>query len=66
VLLIKARPWAHVEVDGRRQGTTPIKPLKLYEGTHVVKLTNDEHGTHTTRVAVRPGETTRLVHRFEE
>lgn len=65
-LLVKARPWAHVEVDGVRKGTTPMRPIQLYEGKHIVKLTNtDKKLTHTGQVLIKPGETTKLVHRFE-
>jgi len=64
-LLVKARPWAHVEIDGRRRGTTPMKPIKLYEGHHKVKLINtDKQQAHETEVVIRAAETTKLVHRF--
>lgn len=64
-LMIKVRPWAHVTVNGSRRGTTPFKPLMLYEGTYSIKLTNSDHGTHEAQVTVRPGETSRLVHVFK-
>jgi eukaryotic-like serine/threonine-protein kinase len=65
ILMIKVRPWAHVTVNGSRRGTTPFKPLKLYEGTYSVKLTNSDHGTHEAQVTIRPGETSRLVYVFK-
>ena len=65
-LLVKARPWAHVEVDGVRKGTTPMRPIQLYEGKHIVNLINtDKKKTHSEQVLIKPGETTKLVHRFE-
>ena len=64
-LLVKARPWAHVEMNGKRLGTTPMKAIKLYEGRHTITLINtDKNVTHTVQVVIRPGQTTRLVHRF--
>jgi serine/threonine protein kinase len=65
VLVVKARPWAHVDLDGKRVGTTPIKPIRLYEGRHLVKLTNtDKDRIHTIKVWIKPGEATKIVHRF--
>jgi hypothetical protein len=33
-------PWADVEVDGQKVGTTPFAALPLWEGHHVVRLRN--------------------------
>jgi hypothetical protein len=41
-LMIKAKPWAAVFVDGESLGNTPLKPLSLAEGLHSVVLVNDE------------------------
>jgi serine/threonine protein kinase len=66
VLVVKARPWAHVDLDGKRVGTTPIRPIRLYEGQHQVKLTNtDKNQTQTVRVVIKPGEVTKIVRRFQ-
>jgi hypothetical protein len=33
-LSVNAVPWAEVSLDGRAQGTTPLRRLKLRPGTH--------------------------------
>ena len=35
-------PWAHVYIAGKRVGTTPLKPLELWEGDYKVRLLNDD------------------------
>jgi hypothetical protein len=52
-------PWADVEIDGKRVGTTPLAPVPLGEGTHQVTLVME--GKKLTRtVVVRSGETETL------
>jgi serine/threonine-protein kinase len=43
VLAVNVQPWAHVAVDGRRHGTTPLR-LVLPVGERRVRLTNSERG----------------------
>jgi len=43
-LEVNCRPWAHVFVDGRKVGTTPIKDLSVRSGKRRVTLRNDELG----------------------
>jgi hypothetical protein len=39
---VDARPWAHVMVDGKLVGTTPLgSPLELTEGKHVLRFEHD-------------------------
>lgn|GEM_PF-3098913 len=65
-LSVKARPWAHVSVAGMRRGTTPMKPLSLYEGEYRVTLSSDGMKSLSRRVRIRKGQTTSLVHRFRQ
>ncbi|MFH1130637.1 MAG: serine/threonine-protein kinase [Pseudomonadota bacterium] len=64
-LIVKVRPWAYVVIDGVRIGTTPMDPVELPEGTYTVKLTNDSVlEPYVTKVTIRPGQITTLLHRF--
>ncbi len=64
-LVVKVRPWAHVEINGVRKGTTPIKPLSLYEGVYKLKLINTNvNYSYSANVTIRPGQVTKVVHRF--
>jgi len=40
-LKIRVTPWAHVYVDGKLRGTTPLEPLELVAGEHQVELKNE-------------------------
>ncbi len=54
-------PWADIFVDGRKVGTTPMKPFELSAGPHTIELRNGELEVKTTRqVRVRSGETQTL------
>jgi hypothetical protein len=59
-LLLYVRPWANVSVDGRAVGTTPMKPLTLAAGTHVVLLKHNDFAPLTRQVVIEPGRTHRL------
>ena len=39
-LEINVRPWAYVYVDGKEMGMTPLEPLELMVGEHVVLVKN--------------------------
>jgi serine/threonine-protein kinase len=41
-LALKVEPWAYVKLDGRSLGQTPIGKRELYEGPHVLELSNSE------------------------
>ena len=62
-LILKVRPWAKVTLDGKSLGTSPIPPKKVYEGFHVLVLTNENLKVKKRmRVKVEPGkETVRKV-----
>jgi hypothetical protein len=59
-LLLYVRPWANVTVDGQAVGTTPMKPLTLAAGTHVVLLKHNDFAPLTRQVVIEPGRTHRL------
>jgi len=66
-LRILVRPWARVTLDGRLLGVTPLSPIPLYEGTHLLVL--DNNVTNTTKrlhVQVHPGRETVLKVRMDE
>jgi eukaryotic-like serine/threonine-protein kinase len=56
-LVLRIRPWAQVEVDGKNYGVTPMAPIPIWEGEHRVKLTNsDLKKEKTLSVTVAAGE----------
>jgi hypothetical protein len=56
-LKIKVIPWADVYVDGKRKGTTPLKPLELAAGEHTVLVQNRRLGAQRSfRVMIKPNE----------
>ncbi len=44
---VNAKPWAHVYVDGKSVGDTPLRLGRLRAGTHTVKLVNADLGLST-------------------
>jgi serine/threonine protein kinase len=60
-LLIAARPWANVIVDGVSVGMTPMEPLSLSVGRHEVVLEHPSFPRVTRSVVVRPNSTEKLV-----
>jgi serine/threonine-protein kinase len=59
-LLVVARPWADVSVDGVPRGQTPLGRFALPPGPHQVLLTHPDYRNYPRRVVIRPGETFRL------
>jgi hypothetical protein len=56
-LKIRVIPRAHVYVDGEPMGMTPLKPLELPVGEHIVQVKNRELGEERSfRVVVKPNE----------
>jgi len=50
-------PYATVFVDGRRVGETPLKPLELSEGRHVLKFVNTKLAkTVLQAIDLQPGQ----------
>jgi serine/threonine-protein kinase len=62
LLDVNATPWAHVRIDGRDRGETPLLGLSLAPGTHEVELVNEPLGARRVfPVALRPGEHARRI-----
>jgi hypothetical protein len=56
-LKINVTPWAHVYVDGKPMGTTPLKPLELTVGEHIILVKNDKlRREHSSRITIKPNE----------
>jgi serine/threonine-protein kinase len=60
-LLVVARPWADVSVDGVPRGQTPLARIPLAAGPHAILLTHPDYQPYRRRVTIRPGETFRLT-----
>jgi serine/threonine-protein kinase len=43
-LVVVVNPWGNVSVGGRSYGMTPLPPISLPPGTHMVSVTNPELG----------------------
>lgn len=55
-LKLSVTPWADVWVDGKKVGRTPLQPLKLKPGKHVIKLENgDWHVSRKDTVQLTAG-----------
>ncbi len=55
---LRVSPWAHVKLDGKPLGTTPVPVQELYEGVHKLELNNPELGkTKKLEVRIAGGET---------
>jgi serine/threonine-protein kinase len=53
---VQAYPWAHVTIDGKDAGTTPlIAPLELVEGAHTIKLEHDWYQPIERQVEIKGG-----------
>ena len=61
MLQIVVRPWAEVSIDGRVVGTTPMDRLSLPAGSHTLSLRHPGYEALSRSVAVKPGETAKLV-----
>ena len=67
LLVVKVEPWAYVKVDGKQLGQTPIPARPLYEGVHVVELTNTNlNESRRLEVKVKGGETRTVSVNLEE
>ena len=66
-LQVRAKPWAHVRIHGKKIGTTPFEAKELYEGTYTVVLENPTLGqTMERKVVIKPGKTAVLTANFLE
>ena len=55
---LRVLPWAEVEVDGEPRGTTPLRPLSMSAGSHVLRFVHPDYRPLIRRIAVRANETT--------
>ena len=56
-LKINVRPWAYVYVDGKEMGMTPLEPLELMVGEHVVLVKNGKLAEERSfRILIRANE----------
>ena len=55
---VRVLPWAEVEVDGEPRGTTPLRPLTLRAGEHVLRFRHPDFRPLIRRITVRANETT--------
>ncbi len=63
-VVINARPWAQIQIDGRPSGTTP-KTVQLAPGGHSITLMNGGR-TVTKSVTVKAGGEHNVFHNFQE
>jgi hypothetical protein len=59
-LQLAVTPWAEVSVDETSVGTTPVKPIELAPGTHLVRLVHPGFRPLVRKVVIQAGETTTL------
>ena len=65
-LWVRARPWAHVFVDGQPRGLTPMEPFALPAGRHALKLVNEDlHREREEVVVLQPNEKKELRFNLE-
>jgi class 3 adenylate cyclase len=58
-------PWGTVFVDGEERGPSPpLRVLDIAPGAHTIVIHNGGFAPHVERVVIRPGEATRIRHRF--
>jgi serine/threonine-protein kinase len=60
-LLVVARPWGNVRVDGLAMGTTPLETIPLRSGVHTVIVQHPSYEPVERKVTIRAGRTERMV-----
>ncbi len=60
LLQVNALPWAHVLVDGRPVGDTPLGNLRVPLGRHEIRFTHPELGEQVRQVVVSASAPTRV------
>jgi len=66
LLLVVARPWGNVRVDGVGMGTTPLDTISLRAGVHSVVVQHPSYEPVERKVTIRAGQTERIVVDFPE
>jgi hypothetical protein len=64
-LQLLVKPWAEVSLDDKPVGTTPLPPLTLAAGEHVVRLVRPAYQPIRRKLRIQPGQTTRLEVDFQ-
>jgi eukaryotic-like serine/threonine-protein kinase len=64
-LLVSARPWANVFVDGVSKGSTPLDRFQVAAGRHKVVLQRPGYESHEVNVIIRSGQTETVRFNFE-
>jgi hypothetical protein len=65
-LAVTANVTGAVLVDGRQRGTVPLStPIRVLEGSHVVRVVKDGYKTFETTVEVKPGGTASVDGRLD-
>ncbi len=66
-LLVQAKPWADIYLDGKKIGTTPLQPHPLPPGEYRVRLYNPALEQESNkRVKIESGKTARVSVNFLE
>ena len=65
-LTINSMPWANIYINGKLIGATPISKHKLPAGEYKIQFKNPKSGIDKTiPVELKPGETKRLIEKFD-
>jgi hypothetical protein len=57
---VNALPWAHVWLDGRPVGDTPLGTLKAAVGPHELRFEHPDHGEQVRKITVSALTPTRV------
>ena len=60
-LLVVARPWGDVFIDGKQVGTTPLDWIRVPAGEHVLRVRHPTYGSREQRVNLGSGEKKKVV-----
>ena len=59
-------PWGKVFVDGQERGLSPpLRVVAIAPGSHTIVIRNAGFPPHVEQVVVKPGEATKIKHRFK-
>lgn len=65
-LIVNAKPWARVSLDGRDLGPTPIKGLRVATGNYRLVLEHPTHGRMERQIQLKSNETERVIVDFTD
>ena len=59
-------PWGKVLVDGQERGLSPpLRVVAVSPGSHTIVIQNANFPPHVQRIVIKPGESTKIRHRFK-